>query len=111
MTNCMSLDMFYTVLVVSKSPSFDCSLNRDHISIIMMMLQLSFVQPCMNGLTKSDKIAATMIGNTDSTVCLVVSFEILTIQVVKFVEFPRYMSLFKIYRYKDEYDITTSQLF
>ena len=55
-----------------------------------MMLQLSFVQPCMNGLTKSDEIAVTMIGNTDSTVCLVVSFEILTTQVVKFVEFSRY---------------------
>ena len=29
--------------------------------------------------------------------CIVVSFEILTIQAVKFVEFSRYMSLFKIY--------------
>ena len=75
------------------------------------MLQLSFVQPCMNGLTKSDEIAVTMIGNTDSTVCLVVSFEILKTQVVKFVEFSRYMSLFKIYQYKDEYDSTASQVF
>ena len=52
-----------------------------------------------------------MIGNADSTVCLVVSFEILTIQVVKFVEFLRYIPLFKIYQYKDEYDIRTSRLF
>ena len=29
--------------------------------------------------------------------CIVVSFEILTIQEIKFVEFSRYMSLFKIY--------------
>jgi len=48
---------------------------------------------------------------TQTVQCIVVSFEILTIQAVKFVEFSRYMSLFKIYEYKDECDIKTSRLF
>ena len=56
MTNCMSLDMFYTVLVVLKSPPLIVHLNHGYISV--MMLQLSFVQPSMNGLTKSDEIAS-----------------------------------------------------
>ena len=33
-TNCMSLDMFYTVLVVSKSPLI-IHLNHDYISVMM----------------------------------------------------------------------------
>ena len=56
------------------------------IMITIMMLQLRYAQPCICMNDLPGEVAVTMIGNTNSTVHSIVSFKILTIQVVIFVE-------------------------
>ena len=58
------------------------------ITIIITMLLLRYTQPCM---TKPGEVVVNMMGNILAVQCIVVSFEILIIQAVKFVDVVNYL--------------------